>query len=84
MPVPVPHTVLDEVSNGVYYDPHEVLGAHLDNDGMGPENPAGSTRPSATVRVLRPLAKTVEILTQDGTYKAEHEWNAYSRPRYPL
>ena len=83
MPVPVPHTVLDEVSNGVYYDPHEVLGAHLDNDGMGPENPAGSTRPSATVRVLRPLAKTVEILTQDGTYKAEHEWNGIFTAEIP-
>ena len=83
MPVPVPHTVLDEVSNGVYYDPHEVLGAHLDNDGMGPENPAGSTRPSATVRVLRPLTKTVEILTQDGTYKAEHEWNGIFTAEIP-
>lgn len=83
MPVPVPHTVLDEVSNGVYYDPHEVLGAHLDNDGMGPESPAASTRPSATVRVLRPLAKTVEILTQDGTYKAEHEWNGIFTAEIP-
>ena len=83
MPVPVPHTVLDEVSNGVYYDPHEVLGAHLDNDGMGPESPAGSARPSATVRVLRPLAKTVEILTQDGTYKAEHEWNGIFTAEIP-
>ena len=83
MPVPVPHTVLDEVSNGVYYDPHEVLGAHLDNAGMEPDSPAGSTRPSATVRVLRPLAKTVEILTQDGTYKAEHEWNGIFTAEIP-
>ena len=83
MPVPVPHTVLDEVSNGVYYDPHEVLGAHLDNAGMGPDSPAGNTRPSATVRVLRPLAKTVEILTQDGTYKAEHEWNGIFTAEIP-
>lgn len=83
MPVPIPHTVLDEVSNGVYYDPHEVLGAHLDNAGMGPDSPAGNTRPSATVRVLRPLAKTVEILTQDGTYKAEHEWNGIFTAEIP-
>ena len=83
MPVPVPHTVLDEVSNGVYYDPHEVLGAHLDNAGMEPDSSAGSTRPSATVRVLRPLAKTVEILTQDGTYKAEHEWNGIFTAEIP-
>ena len=83
MPVPVPHTVLDEVSNGVYYDPHEVLGAHLDNAGMEPDSSAGSTRPSATVRVLRPLAKTVEILTQDATYKAEHEWNGIFTAEIP-
>lgn len=83
MPVPVPHTVLDEVSNGVYYDPHEVLGAHLDNAGMGPDSPARGTRPSATVRVLRPLAKTIEILTQDGTYKAEHEWNGIFTAEIP-
>ncbi len=45
--------------------------------------PARGTRPSATVRVLRPLAKTVEILTQDGTYKAEHEWNGIFTAEIP-
>ncbi|PJM73081.1 1,4-alpha-glucan branching enzyme [Bifidobacterium primatium] len=66
-PVSVDHAILDDVSNGVYYDPHTVLGAHL-NDEAGGEG-------YATVRVLRPFAKHVVIVTEDGEYTAEHEWN---------
>lgn len=66
-PIEVDHDALDRVSNGVYYDPHQILGAHL--------NPAPDDR-YATVRVLRPMAKEVTIVTVDGVeYEAKHEWN---------
>ncbi|MCI1241974.1 MAG: 1,4-alpha-glucan branching protein GlgB, partial [Bifidobacterium subtile] len=55
---------LDSVSNAQYYNPHEVLGAHIDED-------AGTV----TFRLLRPLAKSVTILTQNGEYEASHEHN---------
>lgn len=55
---------LDSVSNAQYYNPHEVLGAHIDQK-------AGTV----TFRLLRPLAKSVTILTQNGEYEASHEHN---------
>ena len=58
--------VLAAVSNAEYYNPHEVLGGHL-GTGKG----AGT----ATVRVLRPMAKKVTILTKSGEYEAQHEYN---------
>lgn len=72
MPIPVSHSVLDQVSNGVYYNPHEVLGVHLDDSR---EEEGKKTGPVATVRVLRPLAATVTIITEKGEYEATHEWN---------
>ena len=64
--VPVNQGVLDSVSNAEFYNPHEVLGGHL---GIGEHEDC------VTVRVLRPLAKTVTIVTQDGEYEASHEYN---------
>ncbi|GAA0830315.1 1,4-alpha-glucan branching protein GlgB [Bifidobacterium pullorum subsp. gallinarum] len=54
------------MSNAEFYNPHEVLGGHL---GIGEHEDC------VTVRVLRPLAKTVTIVTQDGEYEASHEYN---------
>ena len=61
---------LDAVSNATYFNPHEVLGGHIVED-----DPNGTV----TVRVLRPLAKKVDIVTErDGKreqYAATHEHN---------
>ena len=64
-PINVDHHTLDAVSNGTFYDPHAVLGVH----------PHGDSEPWVTIRVLRPLAQTVTIITQDGSYEAQHEFN---------
>lgn len=61
-PAPLtPGGALDDVVHGRSSDPHTVLGPHLHDDGDW-----------ATVRVLRPLADSVEILTDGGTYPTEH------------
>lgn len=57
---------LDQVSNATFYNPHAILGAHLAE---------GEQAQYTTVRVLRPFAKTVTIVTQDGEYEARHEFN---------
>ena len=57
---------LDQVSNATFYNPHAILGAHLAE---------GERAQYTTVRVLRPFAKTVTIMTQDGEYEARHEFN---------
>lgn len=64
--VPVNQSDLDRVSNATYHDPHAILGAHL---------PAEGDASQATIRVLRPMARTVTIVTQDGEYPATHEYN---------
>ena len=64
--VPVPQGDLDAVSNAEFYNPHDVLGGHLGS---------GKHADTVTIRVLRPLAKTVTILTQDGEYPMHHEYN---------
>ena len=64
--VPVRQDVLAAVSNAEYYNPHEVLGGHLGTD-KGAD--------TVTVRVLRPMAKKVVILTKSGEYEAKHEYN---------
>ncbi|MCI1935371.1 MAG: 1,4-alpha-glucan branching protein GlgB [Bifidobacteriaceae bacterium] len=65
-PIVVDHQILDAVSNGMFYDPHFVLGAHVHTDVY---------KGFATVRVLKPGARKVTIITQDGEYPAQHEWN---------
>ena len=64
--VPVAQGDLDAVSNGTFYNPHEVLGGHL-----GPDK----HEDVVTIRVLRPLAKSVTIITQDAETEAVHEFN---------
>jgi 1,4-alpha-glucan branching enzyme len=51
--------VLADIAGGTHHEPHAVLGPHAD--------PAG-----IVIRVLRPLAKSVEIETLDGTFTAQH------------
>lgn len=72
--VPVNQGVLDSVSNAEFYNPHEVLGGHL---GIGEHEDC------VTIRVLRPLAKTITIITQDGEYEASHEYNGVFRAVVP-
>ena len=57
---------LDQVSNATFYNPHAILGAHLAE---------GEQAQYTTIRVLRPFAKTVTIVTQAGEYEARHEFN---------
>ena len=64
--VPVAQGDLDATSNAEFYNPHGVLGGHLG---------IGKHADTATIRVLRPLAKSVTILTQDGEYPMTHEYN---------
>ncbi|WP_291534785.1 GlgB N-terminal domain-containing protein, partial [Bifidobacterium sp. UBA6881] len=64
--VPVPQNTLDAVSNGTYYNPHEVLGGHLGTNGH---------EDVVTIRALRPMAKSVAIITQEGRTLAVHEHN---------
>ena len=54
-----PQTLLD-VAHARYHSPHAVLGAHLDQGGV-------------TIRTVRHLADSVDIVTADGTYPASHE-----------
>lgn len=72
--VPVNQGVLDSVSNAEYFNPHEVLGGHLG---------IGDYEDCVTIRALRPLAKTVTIITQDGEYEATHEYNGVFRAIIP-
>ena len=63
---PVNQGDLDKVSNATFYNPHAILGAHLAE---------GEQAEYTTIRVLRPFAKTVTIVTQAGEYAAKHEFN---------
>lgn len=54
--------VLDAVSNGFHHSPHDVLGIH-------------SLGEFCIVRVIRRFADSVEIITQDSIFPAEHEFN---------
>ncbi|MBV7364051.1 1,4-alpha-glucan branching protein GlgB [Actinomycetaceae bacterium TAE3-ERU4] len=59
---PVSTDVLSAVAAGTYYDPHAVLGAHLYAGGL-------------TIRTLKKLAQKVVIVTSEGEYEAEHEYD---------
>jgi 1,4-alpha-glucan branching enzyme len=54
-PLEVRAEVLTAVAHGRYHQPHEILGAHLDDAG------------TVTFRVLRPMAEDVSVRTDDGT-----------------
>ena len=59
-PIPVDDSVLVEVAHGSYHDPHQILGAHVSEDGV-------------TVRTVRHLADAVTIVTADDRFPAQHE-----------
>ena len=60
LPIPVDPSLLAAVAGGRHHDPHGILGPHPHDGGV-------------TVRVLRPLADEVVVLTSDGEHPAEHE-----------
>jgi 1,4-alpha-glucan branching enzyme len=51
--------VIADIVGGTHHEPHVILGPHLEDGAV-------------VVRVLRPLATTVEIETLDGTFSASH------------
>jgi len=57
----IPHETLNQIIDGWHHDPHSILGAHLDGSGV-------------VIRVLKPLAKSVqvEIAGQRITLSHEH------------
>ncbi|WP_188669165.1 1,4-alpha-glucan branching protein GlgB [Tersicoccus solisilvae] len=61
-PIPVSTEVLDAVAAGRYYNPHGILGAHVAPDG------------TVTVRTLRHMAASVDVITAAGTTPATHEY----------
>ena len=67
--VPADPVALAAVAQGRAVDPHAVLGPHLTAVPL----PGGRTGGAATVRVLRPLADEVAIITLDGEFAATHE-----------
>ena len=58
--VPVPREELDRLVGGALHNPHGILGAHKGASGV-------------TVRVLRPWARAVTIITRSGRYELTHE-----------
>ena len=62
-PLPVSADILQAVSEGRYHQPHAILGAHLDDQGL------------VTIRALRPLAEAVTAVTPAGRLDLEHEYN---------
>lgn len=59
-PVKVDETILALVARGEYHSPHAILGAHVGED-------------SVTIRTVRHLADSVDVVTADGKTSAEHE-----------
>jgi 1,4-alpha-glucan branching enzyme len=59
-PISVDYAVLGQVARGTHGDPHTVLGPHRG-------------RKAVTIRILRPLADSVTIITADGEYDCTHE-----------
>ena len=66
----IPTVVLDQVVDGWHHDPHSILGAHLDGNGI-------------VVRVLRPWAKSVEISYDGKTEPLVHEYRGVWLGRIP-
>ncbi|WP_207345292.1 1,4-alpha-glucan branching protein GlgB [Arthrobacter sp. E3] len=74
-PLAVDAGVLARISEGTYYAPHSVLGAHLHGDG------------NVTVRTLRHLAQSVQLVTEHGEFPMTHEhggiWTAVVQVEEP-
>ena len=64
--VPVNNDQLDAVSHATFYNPHEILGEHL---------ASGQYEGTCTIRVLRPKAQSVTIVTKDGETQSQPEHN---------
>ena len=62
--------VLKEIAAGTHHEPHAVLGPHVHDAGV-------------SIRVLRPLARSVSIETLDGTFEAIHEADGVWRAEVP-
>ncbi|WP_434995977.1 1,4-alpha-glucan branching protein GlgB [Arthrobacter sp. Ld5] len=62
-PAAVDASVLQQVSEGSYHQPHAVLGAHLNSDDV------------VTIRTLRRLARSVTVVTGTGRTELTHEHN---------
>jgi 1,4-alpha-glucan branching enzyme len=59
-PMPVSDDELDRLTGGAHHDPHSILGPHL-GDG------------DVTIRVLRPWAKTITVVSDGSRVSLEHE-----------
>ncbi|MCS6710904.1 1,4-alpha-glucan branching protein GlgB [Brachybacterium sp. EF45031] len=69
--LPVGEHELGSVATGSWHEPHAVLGAHEYHGAI-------------TVRALRPLARSVEVVLADGTRHAlEHEYNGVWVTTFP-
>ncbi len=69
-PAPVSEDELDLLVDGASRDPHVHLGPHRHDGGV-------------TIRVLRPLAKSVGVVVGDQTYPMEHEYRGVWRTVLP-
>ncbi|MBU4214138.1 MAG: 1,4-alpha-glucan branching protein GlgB [Actinobacteria bacterium] len=70
LPVPVDDDTLRAVAHGVWFDPHTVLGGHLGPDGV-------------SIRVLRPGADQITIVTDAGRTDAVHELDGIFVATFP-
>jgi 1,4-alpha-glucan branching enzyme len=61
---------LQRLLDGTHHDPHSVLGPHPTAEGV-------------EVRVIRPLAQSVTVVTPDGRHKLEHEYGGVWRGVLP-
>jgi 1,4-alpha-glucan branching enzyme len=59
-PLPVPADELDRLTGGAHHDPHSILGPHVGEADV-------------TIRVLRPWAKSVTVLSDGQRLPLEHE-----------
>ena len=73
--IPVDPTILSAVSDGRYYNPHAILGAH---------EIKADHRHQAMVRALRPHAVTVSIITESGSQPMTHEYNGIFAAVIPM
>ena len=71
-PSPVDQTSLAQVAAGAHFNPHAVLGAHLNSSVL-------------TIRTLRPFATAVSVVLPDGTsHPMRHEWDGVWVTALPL
>lgn len=59
--------LLTRIAQGLHHDPHTVLGGHL----LAPQS--GDAAQWVSIRVLRPLADTVELILADRRVELQHE-----------